>query len=136
MIWIILYFLANTYLLGMLTVWLAWKEEEASMPFKILTLFSCALVGLPLVVIIGISAILLAAFRVVYKPIERYFQLRFFAMWIFTKKWHNVDENVLYKINWLSKKQPNNIRGKLYRYGVRLVNKKNNYTYHYTKDPE
>lgn len=73
-------------------------------------------------------------FKVVSKPfklISNYFQISFWFQYYLTKKWDNLPEEQLESLNWyvFNIKNTNSLHHKISRYGARLINKRNNYTY-------
>lgn len=66
----------------------------------------------------------------VFKTINFTFQLDFWWSWFFTKKWESADKDTLARINQIAKrKKRSTLHGRIYLYGLDLINKKNNYTY-------
>ena len=64
----------------------------------------------------------------VCKTINYVFQIDFWWSWFFTKKWENASLDTLEILNKKAKtKKSNTIHGKIYLYGLSLINKKNNF---------
>lgn len=72
----------------------------------------------------GLPISLLVVMYAVINEIDGYLQIRFFVSYMFTNKHYNVEIEKLEMIN-----QSTKYRNKIYKYAVRLLNKRNNYTY-------
>ncbi len=72
----------------------------------------------------------------IYNKINEHIQVYFFVTFLFTKRWHNLEKHRLQKINRISINVRNtqNIKDRIYRYCIRLINKRNNYVYNEQKD--
>lgn len=93
-------------------------------------LFFCTLFNIVLGVFITILPILWEILLGILKQIIFIFQLDFWWSWFFTKKWESAEIDTLRRINQIAKrKKRNTIHGRIYLYGLGLINKKNNYTY-------
>jgi len=87
-----------------------------------------AALGVP--ILIGI-VLYWFVYQIIWETIlNGYFQLGFFLTFLFTKQWHNVDKDKLEEINEMMKEgktQKTGLAKTLLYYGVRLINKRNNY---------
>lgn len=72
---------------------------------------------------------ILVTLKWVFDKIDGVFQLRFFWMFYFTKEYYNMEENQLALVNRISvnKRNGNSIKDRIYRYGTKLMNKRNNF---------
>jgi hypothetical protein len=66
-----------------------------------------------------------------WKFLNSQFQIHFFIRFYIYKGYHNLEVDRLYKFNLLSNERynTNSLSNRVFRYCVRLVNKRNNYTY-------
>jgi hypothetical protein len=88
-------------------------------------------------VFFGIAIIVFAVFIGLLKNIwnyfNGYFQIAFWIDFYLLKKYNNCKKDILDRLNLIAttKKTSNSLRDRLYRKGVRLINKRNNFTYVY-----
>ncbi len=124
-----IYFLSNTFLAG----YYFEKQYEYADTLKeksicYVWVFATWLFGLFIVLFTIIYGLMV---EYLFKKLDRIFQIRFLFHYYFTKEWHNVDEGTLYRINKVSLniRNKNTLKDRIYRYGVKLINKRNSYVY-------
>jgi Ni,Fe-hydrogenase I cytochrome b subunit len=90
-------------------------------------LFSIVLIFLAIP--IGFFILTYIILKLIYMFLNETFQISFFFKYFLTEEWNNLPKYKLKQINNISKKKPNKgIKNRLYKYGTKLINKKNNYT--------
>lgn len=84
--------------------------------------FGCVVAAL-----FGAPVLLFAIARQLWEDHSSALQIRFFISYLFTRKWHNMTED---QLRWMNQtaKEGNSIRARVWRYGLRLINKRNGYT--------
>jgi len=106
-----------------------WANSPGEKVWVILKVLGLLVLGTPIVLLLIIYSFVTEK---ILKPIDGYFQIRFFFDYIFNRKsLMNLDENKLDLINRITenKKSGKSFRDRIYRYATSLVNKLNNYTY-------
>jgi len=65
-----------------------------------------------------------------FNKIDETFQIAFWFQYYLTEKYNNIEINTLEKLNWVAVnyRNKNAIKDRIYRYGLNLINKRNNYT--------
>lgn len=111
------YYLANKY---------RWKRNLNE---KIICIIWCILTiffGIPYIILCFVWAII----SVLFGKLDMLFQLRFFAEYFFTNRWENLDKSKLERLNKVSNNKDNlKFRNIVFKFCVRLANRKNNYVY-------
>jgi hypothetical protein len=98
------------------------KEKISAYIWAVLTMFF----GVIMVVAIFIYAL----FAWLFGKLDGVFQFRFLFHYFVLNRWYNVEEGTLIRINQHSiNKNKNTLKHRIYRYSVKLINKRNNYIY-------
>ena len=128
---LITYFLVNFFLVG---GYFFSRVNEVSHKRQAVSLNIATLL---LLVIATPMAILSQIYYVVIKRVDEIFQITFFLKFLFTNRYDNMEEYILKRFNRLaSAKNKDKLSDRIYIYGVRLMNKRNNYVYVESEDKD
>lgn len=126
---LITYFLVNFFLVG------GYFFSEINDVSNRRQAVSLILATLLLLVIAIPMNVLPQIYDVLIKRVDKIFQVTFFFKFIFTNKFDNMEEYMLKRFNRIANaKDKKKLSGKIYAYGVKLINKRNNYVYVESED--
>ena len=125
---IYIYFLLNMFFAGYYLSdnyrWASDLQEKVKVIFFTLCM---SLFGVTYILV----SIFIAIFELVFEWINIQTNITFWIQFYFTKKWNNLDEGVLERINKFAYKHrlSDKFKDKVYRLSVKKMNERNNYTY-------
>ena len=128
-----IYFIINSFFAGhYLASEIRWcnenKERYWCIVFTVASFFLYIPYFVLKMVLIGVGYL--------FKLLDEFFQITFFFGFYFTKEWDNLKEHQLLRINRISHQKPTKtIKGRIYKYGTSLINKRNNYKYIHDSEP-
>lgn len=116
---IYIYLILNSIVLG------SYLDELDGLWITIIMSIVLFFIGFPLFML----AVIPNSFTWACKKLDNQLQVSFFFTYLFSKKLHNMDTEALKSINRISAnvRNTNSLKDRIYRYGTRLINKRNNF---------
>jgi hypothetical protein len=111
------YYLADNY---------QWQDTKTEKIICILWVIATVFFGLIYICFVPIIALIIVGLEM----LNEYFQITFWFTFYLTKKWNKFDTEKLRQLNVAAnKKTDKTLKERIYKRCVRLLNKRNNYTY-------
>jgi hypothetical protein len=106
-----------------------WATKKSEKIKAYLLVIASVFLGIAIIVF----AFLFGLLRKTWDYLNGYFQIAFWVDFYLFKKYNNCKKDILDRLNLIAttKKTSNSLRDRIYRKGVKLINKRNNFTYVY-----